>query len=203
MGFFSRDRFQDNTNGETLGLINYCPEFFNAKRLKYEETNALQLVETIVHECVHMLNSANGFKDCSKQRHNLKFKETAEALGLECVGDGKDKKIGWGHTKLGDKLKAEALNLAIDPEALRYFAREIAKTKSGGRDKAVRWECPQGCGDDNKNVGFRTTSAKDFNIVCWNCSSVVDDTDGKGKLKGTINDLVFYVKKSEGGEDDS
>ena len=196
MGFFQPDRFEDSVNNERLGLINYSPEFFNAKRLKYEDNNELQLIETIVHESVHMINSANGFKDCSKQRHNLKFKETAEAVGLECLGDGKDKKIGWGHTKLSDKLKGEAMALQINPDALKYFANELAKPKSGNRAKAVRWECPEACGEDGNNVGFRTTSSQDFNIACMNCSDI-DNSKGKG----TIDQLVMYVRKEEGEQE--
>ncbi len=43
-----------------------------------------QILETLIHEAAHAYNHQRGVHDCSKsQYHNRKYKETAEALGLE------------------------------------------------------------------------------------------------------------------------
>ena len=179
LGFFQANRFQDSETGELLGVVNICPEFFDRNKPQYHEELNYEFANVVLHEAVHMLNSANGLKDCSKQRHNLQFKETAEYLGLVCYEDGKDKKIGFGRTRLGEDLKARIDELNIDTDQLKIFARTLDAKKSD-RKPAAKWICsnPQ-CGlgideDGNEQGGspqqFRTSSDRVFNIMCMDCS---------------------------------
>ena len=62
------------------------------------------LIATLVHEMVHLLNLKNGVQDCSRGNtyHNRKFKEVAEAHMLKITFD---KRIGWSMTEPTDALK--------------------------------------------------------------------------------------------------
>ena len=186
LGFFQPNRFQDSETGDKLGLINFCPEFLNPDNPQYEEDIVHEFAQVAIHETVHMMNSANGLQDCSKQRHNELFKRMGTYIGLDFSpsGDGKDKKIGWGRTKLSDELRAEVDKLNINADALRFFATEMAPKKSN-RSKQVKWACPsEGCG-----VSFRTSSSKNFNIACMDCTDI-DDTEGLG----TIDNVVLFER---------
>ena len=188
LGFFQPNRFQDSETGDTLGLINFCPEFLNPDNPQFEENIVYEFAQVAIHETVHMMSAANGLQDCSKQRHNELFKRMVTYIGLDFShsGDGKDKKIGWGRTKLSDELRAEVDKLNINAEALRFFATEMAPKKSG-RSKQVKWACPsEGCG-----VSFRTSSSQHFNIACMNCTGI-DDTEGFGTLDNVV---LFEIVK--------
>ena len=62
-----------------------------------------EVVATLVHECVHLLNYQNGIGDCSNHGvyHNRFFKATAEAHGLIVT---RSEKYGWSHTAPGELL---------------------------------------------------------------------------------------------------
>lgn len=62
-----------------------------------------EVVATLVHECVHLLNHQNGIGDCSNHGvyHNRFFKATAEAHGLIVT---RSEKYGWSHTAPGEPL---------------------------------------------------------------------------------------------------
>ena len=52
-----------------------------------------QILNTLLHECVHAYNYQNGIKDGTGKNHNKKFKETCDMIGLGCE---KREKYGFG-----------------------------------------------------------------------------------------------------------
>lgn len=56
---------------------------------------------TIVHEMCHLVNIQRGVQDCtSSQRHNKKFKEICDRVGLYCEQMGR---FGWAGTHEPEK----------------------------------------------------------------------------------------------------
>ena len=113
--------------------INICAEYLTAG---YET-----LMEVLIHEMSHAINSQNGIKDCSKtQYHNKHFKASAELAGLH-VENGKK---GWAYTSIAKGGIAEkALNeIDINRDVFIYQRKE-----QGSRVKAPTklkiWSC--GC----------------------------------------------------------
>ena len=71
---------------------------------EYLSRTALNIFETLIHEMVHMVNAKRKTKDCnSAQYHNMRFKATAEALGLTCEKMGT---YGYAKTALGETARA-------------------------------------------------------------------------------------------------
>jgi len=67
------------------------------------ERSALGVLETLVHEMVHLANHINDIKDCTvTQYHNRKFKEKAQEFKLTVSKMGNK---GWASTDLTDELK--------------------------------------------------------------------------------------------------
>ena len=173
-GYFRREAFQDK-DGILLGVINIVPELFNPEYDK--EPLKERLAEVLIHEMVHATNSCNGDKDCTKNAHNQKFKKTAEMASL-VVTQGK-KAIGWGITELSDELRKILETIDIDETAFDIFALDT-KNKPTPRAAAVKWICSNDqCGlglDDEGNAmsgkpqQFRTTSTREFNIMCLDCN---------------------------------
>jgi len=51
---------------------------------EYLDRSVEEILSTLLHEAAHALNHQRGVHDCSRsQYHNKKYKETAEALGLD------------------------------------------------------------------------------------------------------------------------
>ena len=73
-------------NGQAYREINICAEYINRP--------ISDVAATMLHEMAHLYNLTHGIKDVSNNGyyHNKKFKETAEAHGLEI---GHHKKYGW------------------------------------------------------------------------------------------------------------
>ncbi len=65
---------------------------------EYLDRGVEDILDTLLHEAAHALNFARKIHDCSRsQYHNAKFKEAAEALGLEVT---KVKHYGYALTRL-------------------------------------------------------------------------------------------------------
>lgn len=128
--------------------INICSDTLNRP--------IAEVLETLLHEMVHLKNGMDNVQDCSRggTYHNKKFKETAEKHGLEVE---KTAKYGFSSTSLNaeaknfiDGLKAEDINV------YRADAQKVASSSN-----SIRYECPM-CG-----IIARTT--KRVNIRCGEC----------------------------------
>ena len=133
-----------------------------------------EVVATLVHECVHLLNYQNGIGDCSNHGvyHNRFFKATAEAHGLIVT---RSEKYGWSHTAPGELLidwilENEIPDIMMNPN--EYHGIRIAggdKAANGGalptsttKPSSTRKLICTCCGQS-----VRATRA--VNILCGDC----------------------------------
>jgi hypothetical protein len=95
--------WSDSKSGEGYYEINICAEHL-ARPIE-------EVAGTMLHEMVHLHNLQNGIKDNSRggTYHNAKFKETAEAHGLNVE---KNEKYGWAVTTLNDDSREEVQEFA-------------------------------------------------------------------------------------------
>lgn len=106
LGWFYGESWE-NKDGTVQHEINISAEYLSRK--------PDDVLETMIHEIVHMVNRVAGVKDCSagSQYHNKHFKNKAEELGLEVTKSGYR---GWAWTKLGEGAKAAIKALPFDKQ---------------------------------------------------------------------------------------
>ncbi len=133
-----------------------------------------EVVATLVHECVHLLNYQNGIGDCSNHGvyHNRFFKATAEAHGLIVT---RSEKYGWSHTAPGELLidwileneipdimmnrnEYHGIRIAGGDKAANGGALPTSTTKPSSTRKLI---CP--C------CGQSVRATKTVNILCGDC----------------------------------
>ena len=119
------------------------------------------IIETAVHEVVHLWARSLGLKDCSKSgRHNRLFKKHAEALGLECM-EPSDRK-GYAYTQATPELLARIeRELRPDVDKLSLFRLEGTQKAP---TKMQKWEC--GC--------TIVRCATQLRATCDNCGGVFE-----------------------------
>lgn len=139
------------------------------------------IVATLIHEACHLYAMMNNIKDTSNQGvyHNRKFKELAEARGLQI--DRHDK-YGWTITNPTE----ETIDFCI-----KYDLQEIKCTRNTGisytgintgkagngqpikpptkKGNSIKWVCP--C------CGAIVRSTKILNIVCGDCNEQFEIAD--------------------------
>lgn len=63
----------------------------------------MDIAETVLHEMAHYKNNVDGVPDCNRnQYHNMKFKKTAESMGMDVTKMGR---YGYAHTALNEEAK--------------------------------------------------------------------------------------------------
>ena len=99
------------------------------------------IMEVLIHEMAHAINSQNGIKDCSKtQYHNKHFKASAELAGLHV----KQGKKGWAYTSIlkGGIAEKALKDINIDRDVFIYQRKEQG-SKVKAPTKMKKWSC--GC----------------------------------------------------------
>lgn len=143
-----------------------------------ESANGLleEIIDTIIHECVHLYCNLNGIQDVSRggSYHNKRFKEEAEKRGLVCVHMGSG--AGWNTRGEGnDKLIEYALSkdwteLQIGRETTSRGIRSGGATMAPGLipvpgvkapSSTRKYKCPC-CGNSVR-------ATKEVNILCGDC----------------------------------
>lgn len=130
----------------------------------------LSILETVIHESVHVAANALGIKDTAKSgRHNKQFKELAERFGLVVAVDpdtGKPLgKQGYAQTSLGDVLKERLITDFVPNEnAFNVFRNTIIKVSKPAQPK---FECPD-CGEFVRGHG-ETKTRPATNVICGDC----------------------------------
>lgn len=132
--------------------INICAEYL-ARPFE-------QVVETLLHEMVHLYNLQVGIQDTSRggTYHNKKYKEAAEKHGLTVQ---KDVKYGWTNTSLSEETKIFVDSL--QDKKFELYRRSIpklaniAKTKQSSR----KYVCPE--------CGCIIRATKEVRIICGDC----------------------------------
>ena len=147
--------------------------------------SAADIFNTIVHEMCHLVNIQRGVQDCTNsQRHNKKFKEICDKVGLYCEQMGR---YGWAAThepeKNSDELKAilsaymEHGNQAALGMQRKDYALKVTKGGSGeegaGGESAgtstpkkrksnqIKYVCP--------HCGASVRATRKLNLVCGDC----------------------------------
>lgn len=135
-----------------------------------------ELLDTMIHEQVHIYCRVNGISECSRHGtyHNKKFKELAESHGLKCVYTGGT--YGWNTTAAdNDFLLEYALEKGYtELQIARKSSRPVRiggmAQPSGGRlvpgekrpSSTRKLICPGGCGQTVR-------ATRRVNIICGNC----------------------------------
>ena len=132
-----------------------------------------EIVATLLHEMVHLINLQNGVKDCSRggTYHNRKFKAAAEACDLRI---DYDPRIGWSVTS-----PTEALIDFIISEGwadIRMSREDGCISRTPGRGSPDRTPAPPTtpkksstrkyiCPDCKMSV----RATREINIICGDC----------------------------------
>lgn len=153
VGYHWEDRYVDGTEA-TSEIVKRNEMFIAGERLACGVEYTLQ---TVLHECAHLLNIARDTQDCSRQGryHNMKFVEAAREMGLDYMlirtnEKGKvaldpDPTLGFSavelveETKIKYKREIEQLDKAIkaainDPFALSMVGKTGGFSGTGGGD---------------------------------------------------------------------
>ena len=153
MGFYSPERWNAGSDGKYHELaIN--PEHFN---------EPLEVIDTIMHELVHIYCDQNGIKDTSRQGyyHNARFKKVAEEWGLKC----EPAQNGWNTTAKGNNEFLEKVNSSLPyPLSYEMMYRRSDSAKKGPATRQNRkhtYVCPI-CNIEVKHKDL-------IFLKCWNC----------------------------------
>lgn len=99
LGHFGHNRWVDkNDSNQTIHEISFSTEFFNR--------TASQIASTVIHEACHNYNHDCDIQDTSKSdRHNVKFKNICDMVGMVCTQSDNHKSRGWAFTELSPELE--------------------------------------------------------------------------------------------------
>lgn len=131
---------------------------------EYLDRDPLEIVETLLHEMVHLYCAANGIKDCSRggNYHNAKFRDAAEEHGMTYDTDEITAKYGWAFAKLRKSTVELIKSWNIDETAF-LLARRPHPT-SHRKSNSFKLECPS-CG-----IKLRATRPG-ITVICKNCET--------------------------------
>lgn len=130
------------------------------------ERTVTQTITTLMHEMVHLYNMQNDIKDTTRSGlyHNKKFKQTAEAHGLQ-VEQASD--IGWSITTATPQTK-KWIEKNIPIKQFGVYKQVAEKDpKSGGKSKqsSRKYVCPK--------CGLIARLTKEAAIMCVDCKQVM------------------------------
>lgn len=142
-------------NGKERHEINISANYIGQRTVE-------QTITTLMHEMSHLYNFQNGIKDTSRSGiyHNKKFKQTAEAHGLEMQFADQ---IGWSLTMPTPQTKKWiAENIPIKSFGVyKQVTDKASGDKSSTKQSMVKKVCPR-CG----NIA-RVTS--EYKLICGDC----------------------------------
>ena len=132
VGWFLPDSWSTR-EGTICHEINFCAEHLNR--------DPQAIVATAIHEVTHVWCHQMGVKDVSKGgRHNKKFKEYAEILGLECAPPLDSK--GYAYTTPTAELeKRITKEFKPDVSALNLFKLASAGRRPTAATKMRKYSC--------------------------------------------------------------
>ena len=137
------------------------------------------VVSTLLHEMIHYWNYECGIQDCSRggTYHNRRFKEAAEARGLQVE---RSDKYGWSHTSPGDALldfvlKCGLTDILINRNEFSGFQIPGTGTHSGTggmggytpkKSSTRKYICP--C------CGMSVRATKTVRVKCMDCDEPLE-----------------------------
>ena len=134
--------------------INLNPTYFY-------EREAIEIVETLIHEMCHYWNKINDINDGN---HNKKFKAIAERVGLECE---RGQNVGYGYTSLSPELKFWVENVCKPNEKIfKYYSANKTKPVTTKEKKTFKYTCPV--------CGLVVKGKRDIEIKCVECDELME-----------------------------
>lgn len=141
-----------NENGTAMvHEINLCAE---------ELRRGKDIGETLLHELAHAENAHLEIKDCSGVRHNKRFREMAECVGLVC-NDKAHPRLGWGVTNRGPRADEFLQSVGFKEEAFHLRRSDETATAKGSRLRLWECRCP-------KPIKIRV-ARDEMNVTCNDC----------------------------------
>lgn len=141
----------EDEEGEGHYEINICAEYLSRP---FED-----VVETLLHEMVHLYNLQIGVQDTSRNGtyHNKKFKEIGEQHGLIVENSGK---YGFSSTKLNDEAKAFVDSMT--DKKFELFRKSLPKIQGKSTKQSSRkYVCPV--------CGAIIRATKVVHVICGDC----------------------------------
>ena len=144
--------------------INISPENLNRE--------PIEIIQTLVHEMIHLHCSVKGIKDTSRGNayHNKKFLAESIAHGFEYLHESPHPKIGYSQITFTKSTANLVKFWNLDKSAFTISRKEFG---TGAKDKKksniVKWMC--GCG-----VIVRS-SRPEVNIACMDCGTKFEKQD--------------------------
>lgn len=129
------------------------------------ERTVVQTITTLMHEMAHLYNLQNGIKDTTRSGlyHNKKFKDTAEAHGLQ-VEQASD--IGWSiTTATPDTKKWITENVPIKQFGVYKQVAEKDPKGGGSKQSSRKYVC--------QKCGLIARLTKEAAIMCVDCKQVM------------------------------
>jgi hypothetical protein len=128
---------------------------------EYLDRSSLEIMQTMLHEMVHLYDVIKGIKDCSRSGtfHNKRFKASAEQFGL-CFNEPPSKKYGWGLPVLKPNM-VELINTFNIDESIFIIARSVP-VAIAKQLVSYKLECPS-CG-----IKLRANKSG-ITVVCKEC----------------------------------
>lgn len=154
LGWFSKEKWSTR-DGKLRAEVTLSAETLGR--------DPVDIAATIVHEAVHVWNAARGITDCAtNNRHNGKFKEAAEEIGLICA-DPTDS-IGYGYTTPTDALVNTIIEVfKPDVKKFNLFRLEATPKKAKAtKTRAYVCEC---------DVKVRVANGTELDATCHVCDS--------------------------------
>lgn len=142
---------------------------------EYLNRPVTEIMETMLHEMVHLYCQVNSIKDTSRNGsyHNKRFKAEAERVGLKVE---KVPNIGWASTSPKPETIELIERLQLDPAAFkirRFTWGEVgddADQDETPRNKPTKrfWRCPtQEC--ENHKIEIKAKKKKPLDVICGKC----------------------------------
>lgn len=127
----------------------------------------MEIVETLLHEMVHLYNLHIGVQDTSRHGfyHNKKFKEAVEAHGLTVT---KNSKYGYSETTLNDEAKSFVQSMGNTKFEL--YRKPILKMGGTSQKQSSRkYVCP--C------CGAIIRATKEVHVICGDCDIAFEEAE--------------------------
>lgn len=166
-----------SSNKKYLGTCSVNKDWSNKKdekKEKYEITISAEslkrpteeIVETLLHEMVHLYCSLNDIKDTSNNfvYHNKRYKKEAERLGLEV---SHAKTIGHAITKLKSETITLIKTFNINDSLFDYYKKPHFSV--GKKVIYNKYGCPE--------CSVKISTYKKVNLICGDCNKPLELRD--------------------------
>lgn len=170
LGWVTSQKSWVNGNGEDLAYeLNVAAESLARP--------VADIFNTIIHEMCHLVNIQRGVQDCTNsQRHNKKFKEICDKVGLYCEQMGR---FGWAATHEPQKNSDELKNVLAeyieqgDADAIDIQRKDYALkvTKGGSGEAGVG-----GSDEEGVSAGTKKRKSNQIKYICPKCGTSVRAT---------------------------